>query len=374
MSGKGRTRGPVVDVGGAGPVEKKAKLEQTTLETTTVIKQEPVGPLPCIFARLQMAKSKGSGSSGSSSIDGVVGDDRALVPAVAGAQSLVPAAQSPVPAIGVSQTAVKPQVQAEVSPREQEAVSHGNGLGKSILHKWRYREQSLPPALAKRWADIQETTKRGDPIRHEFMTAVASCRNGKYDTNPTLASYVTVEKVHTETDDTKWISWKKFVDNEGEESARHMVDNKTILFRDHKNQRHGCADSLPFPKNQQFKYIEEGSSTGTKVAEGGTLKASVALAAHEAGVFQEHATSIRDGLGMDSRGSVANSLAAALPAPTENITVNLDVLLKTIAKAHPEFDKKQRGWQVFRTKSSGSKHCAGSVVETEFVKGNHGLH
>ena len=90
MSGKGRARGPVVEVGGPDAVQKKAKLEPAKLET--VIKQEPVGPLPCIFARLQMAKSKGSGSSGSSSVDGpgvVVGTSLAL--AVTGAQSPVPA-------------------------------------------------------------------------------------------------------------------------------------------------------------------------------------------------------------------------------------------------------------------------------------------
>ena len=120
------------------------------------------------------------------------------------------------------------------------------------MNKFVYKIRTVPPEIKQAWTQIKKT--RDNETRAAFIQEVLKVgKRGSSDAAMAVAtSSMRVTDSKTDQDEEKWISWKKIVDEEGEQQVHSMIAHGTITYK--LNPRLALSEDIKFPENQVFWY------------------------------------------------------------------------------------------------------------------------
>ena len=153
----------------------------------------------------------------------------------------------------------KKQVKSEIADREgHDDVVNSPGKptmlsqDKARYNKFQYRYKTAPQEVKEAWSQLQK--EKNPEEMQKFMEEVIQTK-GKY-TSSFLTRCKTTKFEEMEGEEGGWISWSKAAEEEGGcDILQEMLQAKTIEIR--RNPKLPASSSIPFPRNQQVRFVKE---------------------------------------------------------------------------------------------------------------------
>jgi len=284
----------------------------------------------------------------------------ALTRAPAPAEILQP--EAPSPAAGLA-TGALPDVGHDADSGAGTAAANPWD-DKSTYNKLNHKLRGADPAVRQAWQDALRT--RDVAQIESFMDTVMSHKRGGIPED-FVRKCKRVEKSEETSDDGGWLPWKEVADKEGHDALMEMVTAGTVLTRRHP--RLPTTSTIPYPANQQVRYVVERWKTTTKSSE---HEDHVQPVAGDQDAVSAHAKSVAAATAaiQSRRGGNASVQETAAPStqgagPNATPSERDKTAVANVRKTHSLWDRGKREYTALISKSKACANTQGCKFELD---------